>query len=88
MRKRIDRNVEFEVLHGSHPARSIVDFAKSEQASLIFLATHGRTGFERLRSGSVAADVLRHAECPVVMFRPPELSAQRSLVSSGAAART
>ena len=88
MHRRIDRDVEFEVLHGKRPARAIVDFAQNKRASLIFLATHGRTGFERLRSGSVAADVVRHAHCPVVMFRPPELSAQRSLVSSSGAART
>jgi len=83
MRRRIHRDVEFEVLYGKNPARAIVDFAKREHASLIFLATHGRTGFERLHSGSVAADVVRHAECPVVMFRPPELSIERSPVSSG-----
>jgi len=88
MHRRIDRDVEFEVLYGKNPARAIVDFAQQQHASLIFLATHGRTGIERLRSGSVAADVVRHAECPVVMFRPPELSAGRSLVSSGAALRT
>ena len=88
MHRRIDRDVEFEVLYGKRPARAIVDFAENERASLIFLATHGRTGFERLRSGSVAAEVVRHAHCPVVMFRPPELSAQRSLVSSAAASRT
>lgn len=87
LRKRIDRDVEFEVLHGRHLARSIVEFAKQEQASLIFLATHGRSGYERLRSGSVAADVLRHANCPVVMFRPPDLAPERSLVSSGAVIR-
>jgi nucleotide-binding universal stress UspA family protein len=87
LRRRIDRQVQFEVLYGRSPARSIVEFAKNERASLIFLATHGRTGFERLRSGSVAADVLRHAECPVVMFRPPELATDRSFVSSGAAIR-
>jgi nucleotide-binding universal stress UspA family protein len=54
---------------------------------LIFLATHGRTGFERLRSGSVAAAVVHQARCPVVMFRPPELSAPRDLDYAGSAAR-
>ena len=80
--RRIGREVEFEALHGSHPARSIVDFAKSEHASLIFMATHGRTGFERARLGSVAADVVRHAHCPVVMFRPPELVADRGAAAT------
>ena len=87
LRKRIERDVEFEVLHGRHLGRSIVDFAENGHASLMFLATHGRSGFERLRSGSVAADVLRHATCPVVMFRPPDLAPERGLVTSGAVIR-
>jgi nucleotide-binding universal stress UspA family protein len=39
---------------------------------LIFMATHGRTGIERLRSGSTAASVLHDATCPVIMFRPAD----------------
>jgi nucleotide-binding universal stress UspA family protein len=64
------REVEFEVLHGAHPAASIVDFAKSNEAALIFATTHGRTGMARLRAGSVAADIVRHSHCPVVLYRP------------------
>ncbi len=74
LRQRITRDVEHEVLHGEHPARSIVDFASNEQASLIFLSTHGRTGLGRLWTGSVAAEIVRRALCPVVLFRPPELT--------------
>jgi nucleotide-binding universal stress UspA family protein len=84
LRGRIDRAVEFEVLHGDHAARSIVEFADDRDASLIFMATHGRTGLERLRCGSVAADVVRTAHCPVVMFRPPQLVVGRSLVGADA----
>jgi nucleotide-binding universal stress UspA family protein len=76
LRRRITRPVEFEVLHSDHPAREIVRFADDSDASFIFMATHGRTGFERLRAGSVAAGVVHHAHCPVVMFRPPELAAR------------
>jgi len=86
-RQHIHRQVEFEALHRHNPAEAIVDFAEQQDASLIFMATHGRTGFERLRSGSVAADVLRHAKCPVVMFRPPELLAQPKLATAGATPR-
>lgn len=70
----IGRSVEFEALRGSPPGRAIVDFATSQDASLIFMATHGRTGLARLRAGSVAADVVRHAHCPVVLFRPTDLA--------------
>jgi nucleotide-binding universal stress UspA family protein len=85
LRRRITRPVEFEVLHSDHPAREIVRFASESDASLIFMATHGRTGFERLRSGSIAAGVVHHAHCPVVMFRPPELAAPREVAYAGSA---
>jgi nucleotide-binding universal stress UspA family protein len=88
LRRTIDRDVEFEVLHGGNTGHSITDFAGEMNASLIFLATHGRTGIARLRSGSVAAEVVRHARCPVVLLRPPELHNKSELASSaGGAAR-
>jgi len=65
--------VEYDVLHGDHPSRSIVEFAERMKASLIFACTHGRTGLERLRLGSVAAEIVRHADCPVVLHRPPTI---------------
>ena len=65
--------VEFEVLHDAKPAHAIVDFATTNGASLIFATTHGRTGMARLRIGSVAADIVRDAPCPVVLHRPPHL---------------
>jgi nucleotide-binding universal stress UspA family protein len=65
---------EFDVLHGTHPGVAITDQARSIGASLIFASTHGRTGMERLHLGSVTADMVRHATCPVVLFRPPELA--------------
>ncbi|HSJ90781.1 MAG TPA: universal stress protein [Ilumatobacter sp.] len=67
--------VEYEVLHGDKPSRAIVEFASGNHSSLIFATTHGRTGLDRLRLGSVAAEVVRHAPCPVVLYRPPHLSA-------------
>lgn len=66
--------VEYEVLHGDKPSRSIVDFAAGNDATLVFATTHGRTGLDRLRLGSVAAEIVRHAPCPVVLYRPPHLS--------------
>jgi nucleotide-binding universal stress UspA family protein len=66
-------DVGYQVVEADYVARSIVDFAADVRASLIFMATHGRTGLARLRSGSVAAEVVRHAPCPVVMMRPTEL---------------
>ena len=65
--------VSYDVLHDAHPARALVDYAERLPASLIFMCTHGRTGLARLRLGSVAAETVRHATCPVVLYRPPEL---------------
>lgn len=66
--------VEYEVLHGDRPSRAIVDFADRMEATLIFASTHGRTGLDRLRLGSVASEIVRHASCPVVLHRPPHLA--------------
>jgi len=49
----------------------IVDAARSEDAELIVMGTHGRTGVRRLFLGSVAEHVLRHADCPVVTVHAP-----------------
>jgi nucleotide-binding universal stress UspA family protein len=69
----IHRDVEFEVLHGGSPVWAIVDQAERIRAGLIVMSTHGRTGLRRLALGSVAADVVRHAPCPVVVQRPPQI---------------
>lgn len=73
----IGREAEFEVLHGDDPAERLVDHATVNGASLIFATTHGRTGMERFRLGSVAAEVVKHAPCPVVLHRPPNLAEER-----------
>jgi nucleotide-binding universal stress UspA family protein len=61
---------ESDTLQGRRPAAAIVEFAESIDASLILLGTHERTGLARLAVGSVAAAVVRHARCPVVLADP------------------
>jgi nucleotide-binding universal stress UspA family protein len=65
--------VTYEVLHGSHPDKAIVEQAKAMNASVIVASTHGRTGLARIRAGSVAMRIVRHAPCPVILNRPPHL---------------
>lgn len=48
----------------------IVRTAADEQADMIVIGTHGRTGLERIFLGSVAERVLRQAPCPVLTVRP------------------
>jgi nucleotide-binding universal stress UspA family protein len=53
------------------PVPSIIDrVAVQEQAALIAMATHGRTGLARLVLGSVATGALRHATVPLLLVRP------------------
>jgi nucleotide-binding universal stress UspA family protein len=52
------------------PYRKIVEVVTEEQADLIVMATHGRTGLSHLVMGSVAERVMRMAPCPVLTIRP------------------
>ncbi len=51
------------------PAGEVVRLAEEEQADMIVLGTHGRTGLTRLLMGSVAEAIVRHAPCPVLVYR-------------------
>lgn len=57
-------------LEWGEPASTIARVAKEGSYDLIVMATHGRTGLTRLFLGSVAENVIRHAPCPVLSFRP------------------
>jgi hypothetical protein len=46
--------------------------AIDEQADLIVMATHGRTGIRRAVLGSVAGSVLRTTSTPVVLVHPTQ----------------
>jgi nucleotide-binding universal stress UspA family protein len=48
------------------PEDSILEVAHSADIALIAMGTHGKTGWDRLRLGSVAESVLRQAPCPVL----------------------
>lgn len=50
----------------------ICRLAEREQADLIVLGSHGRTGGAHVVLGSVAERVVRHASCPVLVARLPQ----------------
>jgi nucleotide-binding universal stress UspA family protein len=54
------------------PRDAIVDWARSEQAALVVIGTHGRTGLSRVLLGSVAESVVTRAACPVEVVRLQE----------------
>jgi universal stress protein A len=51
------------------PAHGIVELAKSLNADLIVMGTHGRTGLRHIALGSVAERTIRSAPCPVLTLR-------------------
>jgi len=59
------------VLFGK-PFHQICDAAKERSIDLIIIATHGRTGLQRLQLGSTAERVVRHAPCPLLVVRERE----------------
>jgi nucleotide-binding universal stress UspA family protein len=52
------------------PAHEILAFARAQQADLVVIGTHGRTGLQHALMGSVAERVVRRSTCPVLTVRP------------------
>jgi nucleotide-binding universal stress UspA family protein len=59
---------KFEVLHGP-VVESIINTAERENADLIAIASHGRSGLSQVFYGSVAAGVLNRVERPLLVIR-------------------
>jgi nucleotide-binding universal stress UspA family protein len=54
----------------SEPGEGIARAVARLDASLVVMATHGRTGLRRALAGSVSGKVLRECDIPVVLLRP------------------
>ncbi|MEZ4660969.1 MAG: universal stress protein [Caldilineaceae bacterium] len=52
-------------------AASIIEVAQTSKIDIIAMVTRGRTGLSRMLFGSVADQVLRRVEIPVMMIRSP-----------------
>lgn len=63
-------DVSGDVLHGPI-ARQICSAAGEDD--LIVMSSHGRTGIKRWFLGSVAEEVMRNAECPVLLHKSKDL---------------
>lgn len=62
--------VSGDVLHGPI-ARQICSAAHPDD--IIVMSSHGRTGIKRWFLGSVAEEVMRNAECPVLLHKSRDL---------------
>lgn len=56
---------EIEIRTG-YPVDEICSETTRDDVDLVVIATHGRTGFKHALIGSVAEQVVRYAECPVI----------------------
>ena len=62
----VSKQIEFSTV----PAHAIVEVAKRENCSMIFMGSHGRSGLSRAFLGSVALKTLTLAHIPVLVDRP------------------
>lgn len=62
----VNTSIEFN----SGPAQAIVDTAKNENCSLIFMGSHGRSGLSSAFLGSVTLKTLTLTHIPVLVDRP------------------
>lgn len=60
------------VIRVGKPFVEIIKTATEENADLIVISSHGRTGMEHVLFGSTADKVVRKAPCPVLTVRPHE----------------
>ena len=60
--------VEPVVISSPRIPTAISHYAKEHDVDLIAISTHGRTGWRHLALGSVAEEVMRHSEVPVLCF--------------------
>jgi len=62
--------VETRMLVSERPDEAILKVAREERASVVAMATHGRSGLLRLVMGSVTARVLSGVQVPLLLCRP------------------
>jgi nucleotide-binding universal stress UspA family protein len=62
-----DWKVERETRIGD-PVREIIKMTILLPATMILMSTHGRSGIERIREGSVTEQVLKQSPCPVFIL--------------------
>lgn len=53
------------------PRSALIDDAREGSADLIVVGSHGRSGLSKLLLGSVAAHVVSHAPCSVLVVKAP-----------------
>ncbi|WP_296144386.1 universal stress protein [uncultured Flavobacterium sp.] len=57
------------IYNDTNVEKGILNFAKSINADLIGMSTHGRKGLSHFFNGSISEDLVNHAQRPVVTFK-------------------
>lgn len=60
-------NVSYTTLSGVGAAEALIDFSATDDIRMIVMATHGRSGIDKWRMGSVTERVVRHSSAPVLV---------------------
>ncbi|NNE72772.1 MAG: universal stress protein [Acidimicrobiales bacterium] len=63
------KTIAHQVLAAEDPAKALVAHADETGAVLLALATRAETGASRMLHGSVTANTVAHASCPVLAYR-------------------
>lgn len=62
-------NYKFHIYNDVKVEKGILNFAKSIDADLIGISTHGRSGIAHMFNGSLSKDLVNHAKRPVITFK-------------------
>lgn len=62
-------NISTHIYNDVNVEKGILHFAKSIDADLIGMSTHGRKGLSHFFNGSISEDLVNHAKRPVITFK-------------------
>lgn len=62
-------NFTLHIYNDTNVEKGILSFAKSINADLIGMSTHGRKGLSHFFNGSISEDLVNHAQRPVITFK-------------------
>ena len=63
-------DVEWDVLHGDHPGRTLVGAAQDQPGTMLVVATRCRSGAAAVFAPGVAHELIRHSPGPVIVKHP------------------
>ena len=70
--------VDIAILYGD-PVTETLGYAERNHADLVAISTHGRSGLDRIRFGSVAEKILRKSTLPLLVIRTAAIPKQYSM---------